>query len=294
MGRKFGFSFSWRRASGLSGLKGKVSRQIGIPLTRSGRQRKVGRAAGCCVMLAVAVLAAWLLVGAVALAAGQTSGPTTRPTSRPASRPAATQPATRPASHPATQAAARSVEDLRAENAMLRAENERLHGEVERIRAEIAGLKPPPSTQPANRAAAQKPLRTVALDDIKPDAASVKALGNCRVFGRVQVVEIKPDPTRQSYFAITTARAAEKANGDVILLRVTGDHIWQIQCLLQAPESTALGLRVGDLLTIAGDVVTSKYSVTASIFDHAGLAYTPMTTTGGLVSLSLECVVSGP
>lgn len=40
---KYGFSFSWRRASGLSALKGRVSRQIGIPLTRSGRERKAGR-----------------------------------------------------------------------------------------------------------------------------------------------------------------------------------------------------------------------------------------------------------
>jgi hypothetical protein len=47
MGRKFGFSFSWKRAIGISGLKNRISRKIGIPLTRSGRQRKVGRAAGC-------------------------------------------------------------------------------------------------------------------------------------------------------------------------------------------------------------------------------------------------------
>ena len=43
MGKKFGFSFSWRRASGLSGAKGRLSRKIGVPLTRSGRERKIGR-----------------------------------------------------------------------------------------------------------------------------------------------------------------------------------------------------------------------------------------------------------
>ena len=53
MGRKFGLSFSWRRASGLSAAKGKISRRIGVPLTRQGRQRKVGRAAGCFVATAV-------------------------------------------------------------------------------------------------------------------------------------------------------------------------------------------------------------------------------------------------
>lgn len=47
MGKKFGFSFSVKRASGLSGLKGKVSRSIGVPLTKQGRQRKVGNAMGC-------------------------------------------------------------------------------------------------------------------------------------------------------------------------------------------------------------------------------------------------------
>jgi len=52
VGRKKGIpgvSFSWKRATGLSSAKGKLSRQIGIPLSRSGRQRKVGKAMGCCV-----------------------------------------------------------------------------------------------------------------------------------------------------------------------------------------------------------------------------------------------------
>lgn len=40
MGRKFGFS--WRRATGLSAAKGKLSRAIGVPLTKGGRQRKAG------------------------------------------------------------------------------------------------------------------------------------------------------------------------------------------------------------------------------------------------------------
>lgn len=52
MGRKFGFSWSWKRAVGISAAKAKLSRQIGIPLTRSGRQRKLGRMLGCCTLLA--------------------------------------------------------------------------------------------------------------------------------------------------------------------------------------------------------------------------------------------------
>lgn len=64
MGRKFGFSFSWKRALGVSAAKGRIARATGIPLTRSGRQRKVGRAAGCCVvwgLAAAGLVLTWLL-----------------------------------------------------------------------------------------------------------------------------------------------------------------------------------------------------------------------------------------
>lgn len=42
MGKKLGISFSWKRAVGISGLKNKISRKTGIPLTKIGRQRKLG------------------------------------------------------------------------------------------------------------------------------------------------------------------------------------------------------------------------------------------------------------
>ena len=66
MGRKFGVSFSWRRAVGLSALKGRISRFIGVPLTRSGLERKVGRmflhGIGCLLVLGAVVGGAiWLL-----------------------------------------------------------------------------------------------------------------------------------------------------------------------------------------------------------------------------------------
>ncbi|MDZ7620504.1 MAG: hypothetical protein U1E05_26170 [Patescibacteria group bacterium] len=53
MGRKYGFSFSWKRAIGISAAKGRISRKIGVPLTRSGRQRKAGRMLGCCIPFAI-------------------------------------------------------------------------------------------------------------------------------------------------------------------------------------------------------------------------------------------------
>jgi len=38
--------FSWSRFLGISRFKAKVSRTIGIPLTKSGRQRKIGALIG--------------------------------------------------------------------------------------------------------------------------------------------------------------------------------------------------------------------------------------------------------
>lgn len=42
-GKKMNYGgFSWKRLLGISALKAKISRKIGIPLTQSGRQRKLG------------------------------------------------------------------------------------------------------------------------------------------------------------------------------------------------------------------------------------------------------------
>lgn len=65
-----GLSFSWKRALGISAAKGRLSRQIGIPLTRQGRQRKVGRAMGCCIPLAVMLISSMGLA-AIFLAGGE-------------------------------------------------------------------------------------------------------------------------------------------------------------------------------------------------------------------------------
>jgi hypothetical protein len=64
--------FSWKRALGISAAKARLSRRIGIPLTRSGRQRKLGKlvSGGGCVVafgfmvaiplgLAVLLIALW-------------------------------------------------------------------------------------------------------------------------------------------------------------------------------------------------------------------------------------------
>jgi len=64
VGRKFGFSFSWKRALGISAAKARLSRQIGIPLTRSGRQRKIGRALGCMVLVIAGIVGIVVILSA--------------------------------------------------------------------------------------------------------------------------------------------------------------------------------------------------------------------------------------
>ena len=38
-----GFSFSWKRALGITDAKRKIAKATGIPTTKSGRQKKLGR-----------------------------------------------------------------------------------------------------------------------------------------------------------------------------------------------------------------------------------------------------------
>lgn len=42
MARKYGFSFSWKRALGITSAKQKLARQTGIPTTKQGIERKLG------------------------------------------------------------------------------------------------------------------------------------------------------------------------------------------------------------------------------------------------------------
>ena len=41
---KYGFSFSWKRALGVTSAKQKFARQTGIPTTKTGMERKLGGA----------------------------------------------------------------------------------------------------------------------------------------------------------------------------------------------------------------------------------------------------------
>jgi len=51
--------FSWNRLLGITRAKQRISRKIGIPLTRSGRQRKIGAmilGKGCLITIVMKVL----------------------------------------------------------------------------------------------------------------------------------------------------------------------------------------------------------------------------------------------
>jgi hypothetical protein len=65
-----GLSFSWKRAVGITAAKQKLARMTGIPTTRAGRQRKVGRALGCC-LPALLLLGLLLLVVAASASASR-------------------------------------------------------------------------------------------------------------------------------------------------------------------------------------------------------------------------------
>jgi hypothetical protein len=50
--------FSWKRLLGIAAVKSRISRSIGIPLTRSGRQRKLGSiltGGGCLVVIGIVI-----------------------------------------------------------------------------------------------------------------------------------------------------------------------------------------------------------------------------------------------
>ena len=43
MGKKLGFSFSWKRAVGITAAKTSFAKSTGIPTTKGGIERKIGR-----------------------------------------------------------------------------------------------------------------------------------------------------------------------------------------------------------------------------------------------------------
>jgi hypothetical protein len=42
MSKKFGFSFSWKRATGITGAKISIAKKAGVPMTKQGFERKIG------------------------------------------------------------------------------------------------------------------------------------------------------------------------------------------------------------------------------------------------------------
>lgn len=57
--------WSWKRATGITKAKRKVSKRTGIPFTKSGRQRKVGKmitGGGCLLPVLLTLLTIFLLI----------------------------------------------------------------------------------------------------------------------------------------------------------------------------------------------------------------------------------------
>lgn len=66
MGKKLFKKPSLKRALGVSAAKGRISRKIGVPLTRSGRKKKLKSFTGCCFPLIIIAAALAATFGAVA------------------------------------------------------------------------------------------------------------------------------------------------------------------------------------------------------------------------------------
>lgn len=49
--------FSWKRLLGITAFKSRISRTVGIPFTKTGRERKVGAALGPVVPIAILMMA---------------------------------------------------------------------------------------------------------------------------------------------------------------------------------------------------------------------------------------------
>lgn len=59
--------FSWKRATGLTKIKRSISRTTGIPLTKSGRQRKIGKFLTCGGCLIPALLVVLIIILSIVL-----------------------------------------------------------------------------------------------------------------------------------------------------------------------------------------------------------------------------------
>jgi len=57
---------TWKKITGISQAQRKISRATGIPLSKSGRQRKIGKGLGCCIMLVVTLIGVIFVIAAVA------------------------------------------------------------------------------------------------------------------------------------------------------------------------------------------------------------------------------------
>ncbi|MGA2265937.1 MAG: hypothetical protein ABSH10_05845 [Phycisphaerae bacterium] len=164
----------------------------------------------------------------------------------------ATSPATQPSPLVSQELAA-----LRAENQRLRLQVQTLQTELAALRAQLTALKasasktPPPTSQPDT-----KPTRQVALETIT--LTNTSKLVGARIFGLVMVTAIKPDPNQIGHYVIEAALTNPDIDGLVSVSE--GDFIPAV--VFRCPEETALRLRQGRKINVAGDVERAEIKQT--------------------------------
>lgn len=92
--------------------------------------------------------------------------------------------------------------------------------------------------------------RLKVLDAVKNPPA---ALVGSRVYGEVEVVTIEPVKADNDNYLVTTVVVTERMDDALVKNR------WvQTRCLLLCKEDTAIRLRKGRKMTLAGDVISAK------------------------------------
>ena len=84
--------------------------------------------------------------------------------------------------------------------------------------------------------------------------AAGNELTGSRVYGQTVVKKIEPYPGRPGQFRITATYYVDtRAGGEQLHHRVRGRTV-MLQCILAAPEETALKLSVDSLLNLTGEI----------------------------------------
>ena len=142
---------------------------------------------------------------------------------------------------------------LKRENDELRKENDQLKQQITLLEQKLAGTK---QEQGSEKPDSDEKLVTHALKDIPFDnLKKTRAIVGQKVFGSVEVINVKPDPKKpDSYIVIawdTTCDGLWGARWEQCDGRWAW---WGVRCYFQCSEQIALKLDVGEEMNIVGTV----------------------------------------